>query len=172
MVGREDVPATRSIPRAGASRKSPTNPLRASLPSWFSFPVRATILAALGWITIGLACTREEPPPVKSTVASASASASTAPSSSAGGVPSYAGKYDSTEGPATLTQNGFDVKIAYEGGHADCTAGEATLVCEWHEGQDYGLARLRRVGGGKLVGTWGTGKSETSGGEWTFVPAP
>jgi hypothetical protein len=137
-----------------------------------SFPVRAAIVAAVALISIGLACKREEPAPVKSTLPPASASASTAPSSSAAGVPAYAGKYDSTEGPATITQDGFDVKIVYDGGHADCTAGEATLVCEWHEGQDYGLARLRRVGGGKLVGTWGAGKSETSGGEWTFIPAP
>jgi hypothetical protein len=127
------------------------------------------VLIPIGLALIGLACRREEPAPVAST-AIPSSSASIAPSSSAAGVPSYAGKYDSTEGPATLTQNGFDVTISYEGGHADCTANETSLVCEWHEGQDYGLARLKRVGGGKLVGTWGTGKSETSGGEWTFVP--
>jgi hypothetical protein len=130
--------------------------------------VRAAIVGVV-LIPIGLACRREEPAPVASTTPSSS-SASIAPSSSASGVPSYAGKYDSTEGPATLTQNGFDVTITYDGGRADCTAQETSLVCEWHEGQDYGLARLRRVGGGKLVGTWGTGKSETSGGEWSFVP--
>ena len=133
--------------------------------------MRAAIVVVVGLIPIGFACRREEPPPVQSTV-DASSSASIAPSSSSSGTPSYAGKYDSTEGPATVTQSGFDVTIRYDAGHADCTAEETTLVCEWHEGQDYGLARLRRVGGGKLVGTWGTGKSETSGGEWTFVPAP
>ena len=133
--------------------------------------MRAAVIVVVGWIPIGFGCRREEPPPVQSTVV-ASSSASIAPSSSSSGTPSYAGKYDSTEGPATLTQSGFDVTIQYDAGHADCTAEETTLVCEWHEGQDYGLARLRRVGGGKLVGTWGTGKSETSGGEWTFVPAP
>jgi hypothetical protein len=122
-------------------------------------------------IAIALGCRRDDPAPVATNAVAASASASAAPSSSAN-VPAYAGKYDSTEGPATIKQSGFDVTITYESGHADCTAEESTLVCEWHEGQDYGLARLRRVGGGKLVGTWGTGKSETSGGEWSFVPAP
>jgi hypothetical protein len=165
----------RSIPRAEPPRKSELAAARTSIDEG---SVRAAIVAAVGSVGLisvglaGVACKRDEPSPVSSTVGIASSSASVAPSSSASGVPSYAGKYDSTEGPATIAQHDFDVTITYDGGHADCTAKETTLVCEWHEGQDYGLARLRRVGGGKLVGTWGTGKSETSGGEWTFVPAP
>lgn len=82
----------------------------------------------------------------------------------------FEGKYDSTEGPATLTQDGLKVTIHYKTGHADCTAAESTLLCTWHEGQNYGQAKIVRLEDGKIVGTWGVGASEKSGGEWSFVP--
>jgi len=128
---------------------------------------RALVVACVALL---FGCRREEPAPVSKTAPIVDVGAAPSPIDSAAQIPAFSGKYDSTEGPATITQKGFDVKIDYQGGHADCTAEETSLVCEWREGQDYGLARLRRVGGGKLVGTWGVGKSETSGGEWTFVP--
>ena len=86
------------------------------------------------------------------------------------GPPVFVGKYNSTEGLATITQEGVVVTIQYTGGHAECTPAGKTLVCTWHEGEDYGAAKLTQLAGRKLVGTWGVGKSDSSGGTWEFVP--
>ena len=121
-------------------------------------------------------CGRSEPTPSTRASGTASVSSTAQPvtpaASGSAGVVGFAGTYESTEGKATLTQSGFDVTIHYAAGHADCDVAGNTLTCTWHEGSDYGAARLTRVDGGKLLGTWGVGKSSTSGGEWTFVPAP
>lgn len=121
-----------------------------------------------------VACRGAEPSLADGGAASAASStppsASSPATSASAGAHDFAGTYDSTEGRATITQKGFDVTIRYKTGHADCDAAGPTLTCTWHEGTDYGAARLSRVAGGKLVGTWGVGKSSTSGGEWVFVP--
>ena len=100
------------------------------------------------------------------------ATATAAPVASPSAEPpiTFAGTYHSTEGLATIDEQGARVTIAYPGGHADCTSAGKKLTCTWHEGEDYGAANLTQIQGRKLVGTWGVGKSATSGGTWEFVP--
>ena len=100
--------------------------------------------------------------------ATASAPAPTRPPADAAII--FTGTYHSTEGLATIDAQGTHVTIAYPGGRADCTPSGKTLACTWHEGEDYGEAKLTQIQGRKLVGTWGVGKSATSGGTWEFVP--
>jgi hypothetical protein len=87
------------------------------------------------------------------------------------GPPVFRGTYHSTEGLATITEEGAIVSIHYPGGTAECTPAGKTLACTWHEGEDSGAAKLTQIEGRKLVGTWGVGKSATSGGTWEFIPA-
>ena len=82
----------------------------------------------------------------------------------------FAGRYSSTEGPATISEAGAQVAITYARGFAKCTATGRALACTWHEGKNYGQASVTKRSDGKLVGTWGVGKSATDGGEWAFVP--
>jgi hypothetical protein len=60
---------------------------------------------------------------------------------------------------------------AGKGGGLECkVVGEDTLDCDWDEPGLSGKAKLVKKEDGRLVGTWGHGKSATNGGPWVFKP--
>jgi hypothetical protein len=82
----------------------------------------------------------------------------------------FAGDYESTWGPAKLSQQNDIVRGVYERGELSCRARETLLDCTWREGQDAGRAAFEQDADGRIIGTWGRGESATDGGAWTFEP--
>jgi hypothetical protein len=83
----------------------------------------------------------------------------------------FTGKYDSTEGFATITQQGEKVTINYGKGVASCKAKKNKLWCGWNEGgSSYGQAQFTKNPNGGMTGTWGHENSAYDGGGWSFTP--
>jgi hypothetical protein len=83
------------------------------------------------------------------------------------------GTYDSNWGPVHLEQSGARIVGTYEccgGGRIAGTLDGSVIFYEWHQSAESGRGRWRvRKNGASLVGTWGSGKSATSGGPWNLV---
>jgi hypothetical protein len=80
----------------------------------------------------------------------------------------FAGIYRSTFGDVRLRQQPGSVEGTYPGGTLKCASAGPVLDCDWREGTATGKARLTREATGDLVGTWGNGLSNSSGGPWRF----
>ena len=97
--------------------------------------------------------TVEEPPPEKIT--------------------DFRGTYTTNWGSAKCTQVKKNVNCLYagKGGGLECkVVDDDTLDCDWDEPGLSGRAKLTKKEDGRLVGTWGNGKSATNGGPWVFKP--
>ncbi|MBK8998731.1 MAG: hypothetical protein IPM35_23665 [Myxococcales bacterium] len=86
----------------------------------------------------------------------------------------WTGKWDTTWGPLELTQSGTRVTGTYQyksvQGSLTGTMDQNTLVIDWTEVGGAGSGKGQFVMGAdgrSFSGTWGTGASATSGGNWT-----
>jgi hypothetical protein len=82
----------------------------------------------------------------------------------------FAGRYTSSRGDVTCTQNGATVNCQYPGGALLCSASGPQLDCGW-SGGGAGRALFQRQPNGVLAGTWGDFFSNNSRGPWELVPA-
>lgn len=82
---------------------------------------------------------------------------------------SFAGTYKSNWGDVAFTQTGSTVNATYANGSMSCTAAGQMLTCDWKEKGDSGKAKLYKQADGSIKGTWGSGASDASGGEWVFT---
>jgi hypothetical protein len=89
------------------------------------------------------------------------------------GCPDVNGTYGGTWGATTLRQEGAHVtgRYAYQNGAIDGQLDGDTLHFTWTEDDSAGRGVFRVVPDGTLVGTWGMGDSETSGGDWVLTPS-
>jgi hypothetical protein len=86
-----------------------------------------------------------------------------------GGGEPFAGVYRSTYGDVRVRPTATGVEGTYPGGTLACVPTGPTLDCTWKDSAGSGRARLVRQSNGDLMGTWGYGASNTSGGTWTFA---
>ena len=96
-----------------------------------------------------------------------------APLASATGSRDISGSYTSNWGAVTLHQHGVRVTgtYVYEDGRLDGTLVGNKLTYTWHERDASGRGIFVIASDGDLVGTWGIGSDDTSGGGWHLVPA-
>jgi hypothetical protein len=82
------------------------------------------------------------------------------------------GTYASNWGPVTLHQHGAIVTGEYEfdGGHLDGKLDGNLLRYTWHERAGSGHGVFVVATNGELIGTWGVGANDLSGGGWRLTP--
>lgn len=85
------------------------------------------------------------------------------------------GVYRSSYGEVRLRQAGTQITGTYVccgGGTIDGTLGrDGHITYRWRQPGSDGHGAWRAGPGGRLLGTWGTGASATSGGAWDLTPA-
>ncbi|HEX4418454.1 MAG TPA: hypothetical protein VH165_11170 [Kofleriaceae bacterium] len=82
------------------------------------------------------------------------------------------GLYASTFGAMTLIQTGVHVtgSYAYHSGKIDGTIEGNTLRFTWSEDDGVGRGELVLASDGELIGAWGSGTDDRSGGAWRATP--
>ena len=85
---------------------------------------------------------------------------------------SLTGSYSSAWGPVHLEQNGDIIVGAYEccgGGRIEGKIKGDLIRFRWRQPDDAGSGRWKiKQGGKRLIGTWGSGLSESNGGKWNL----
>lgn len=82
------------------------------------------------------------------------------------------GSYTSNWGAVTLRQNGNKITGSYvwSNGQLDGVLDGNLLRYSWHESDGSGHGVWVVATNGELIGTWGTGASDISGGGWRLTP--
>jgi len=87
--------------------------------------------------------------------------------------PPVSGTFDSDWGVVKLEQTGHKIKGSYAccgGGSIQGERQGSVINFRWIQKDDAGHGRWSIIKGGKrLEGTWGSGKSKTSGGRWDLT---
>jgi hypothetical protein len=82
------------------------------------------------------------------------------------------GNYTSNWGAITLHQTGHHVtgSYVYQQGQLDGTIEGNLLRYAWREGDAKGRGVFVVASDGELIGTWGLGSDDISGGGWRLIP--
>jgi hypothetical protein len=82
------------------------------------------------------------------------------------------GTYKSNWGAVTLHQDGTRItgNYVYQHGHIDGVLDGNVIRYVWDESDSHGHGIFVVASDGELIGTWGVGIDDTSGGGWRLVP--
>lgn len=82
------------------------------------------------------------------------------------------GSYASNWGPVVLHQRGANVtgEYSYEHGKIEGRMDGNVIRFRWHEDDGNGRGMFVLASDGELVGSWGTGSDDISGGAWRLEP--
>jgi hypothetical protein len=81
-----------------------------------------------------------------------------------------AGSYTSNWGLVVLHQRGTHVTGEYNHGRIDGALDGNMIRYAWQENAGGGRGVFVAASDGELIGTWGVGDDDTSGGAWRLVP--